>query len=209
MSRKVVGGRDSPRIQRSGKGARESPGDSCDHMIQSGRILRAGDLSPMLFFVEAPDAPMDAEVERIGEILDIGRAMGPLQLVNANVARVCYGHDSTSLRKFLHMCHFSFLKWPQAKVMGVSLKTEKRRSHCPVFGFRQWLRRAEGLPGMTTEDLHGNLRRSAPPALLPLVCMVIPDYSSFSVLRETPMTSTFSIQKAKMTPSHQLSSKTR
>ena len=72
--------------------------------------------------------------------------------------------------------------------MGVSLKTEKRRSHCPVFSFRQRVRRAEGLPGMTTEDLHGNERRSAPPALLPPICMVIPDHSSFSVLRETPVT---------------------
>src|SRR4030065_2910330 len=74
------------------------------------------------------------------------------------------------------------------EVMGVSLKTEKRRSHCPVFSFRPRVRRAEGLPGMTTEDLHGNERRSAPPALLPLICMVIPDHSSFSVLRETRMT---------------------
>jgi hypothetical protein len=41
---------------------------------------------------------------------------------------------------------------------------------------------------MTTEDLHGDERRSAPPALLPLICMVIPDHSSFSVLREASMT---------------------
>jgi hypothetical protein len=72
--------------------------------------------------------------------------------------------------------------------MWVSLKTEKRRSHCPVFSFRPRVRRAEGHPGMTTEDLHGYQRRSAPPALLPLICIVIPDHSSFSVLRETPMT---------------------
>jgi len=79
--------------------------------------------------------------------------------------------------------------------MGVSLKTEKRRSHCPVFSFRLRVRRtndvrwrAGGLLGMTTEGLHGYERRSAPPALPPLTCMVIPDYSSFSVLRETPMT---------------------
>ena len=79
--------------------------------------------------------------------------------------------------------------------MGVSLKTEKRRSQCPVFSFRQRVRRtndvrwrAEGLPGMTTEELHGYERQSAPPAWLPLVCIVIPDHSSFSVLRETPMT---------------------
>jgi hypothetical protein len=76
----------------------------------------------------------------------------------------------------------------RGEVMGVSLKTEKRRSQCPVFSFRQWVRRAEGLPGMTTEDLHGNERPSAPPALPPLVCMVISDHSSFSVLRETLMT---------------------
>jgi hypothetical protein len=72
--------------------------------------------------------------------------------------------------------------------MWVSLKTEKRRSQCPVFSFRQRVRRAEGLPGMTTEGLHGNERLSAPPALLPLICMVFSDHSSFSVLRETPMT---------------------
>jgi hypothetical protein len=72
--------------------------------------------------------------------------------------------------------------------MGVSLKTEKRRSHCPVFNFRQRVRRAEGLPGMTTKELHGYERRSAPPALLPLICMVSSGHSSFSVLRETPMT---------------------
>ena len=83
----------------------------------------------------------------------------------------------------------------KAEVMGVSLKTEKRRSHCPVFSIRQRVRRtndvrwrAEGLPGITTEHLHGHERRSAPPALLPPIYMVIPDYSSFSVLRETPMT---------------------
>jgi hypothetical protein len=72
--------------------------------------------------------------------------------------------------------------------MGVSLKTRKRRSQCPVFSFRQRVRRAEGLPGMTTEDLHGHDRRSAPPAWLPPICMVIPDHSSFYVLRETPVT---------------------
>jgi hypothetical protein len=71
--------------------------------------------------------------------------------------------------------------------MGVSLKTEKRRSHCPVLCFRQRVRRAEGLPGMTTEDLHGYERQSAPPALPPFVCMVTFDHSSFSVLRETLM----------------------
>jgi len=43
---------------------------------------------------------------------------------------------------------------------------------------------------MTTEDLHGRQRRSAP-RLAALVCMVIPGQSSFSVLRETSMTSAY------------------
>jgi hypothetical protein len=72
--------------------------------------------------------------------------------------------------------------------MEVSLKTEKRRSRCPVFRFRQRVREAEGLPGMTTEERHGYERRSAPPALPALICIVFPGQSSFSVLRETSMT---------------------
>jgi hypothetical protein len=107
MGCKVIRGRDFPRIQRSGKGARESPGDPCDDMIESRRILRPGDLTPVLFFVEAPDASMNAEVERIGETLNIGRAMGPLQLVNANVTRVRYGHDSTSLVQVVKVLHLN------------------------------------------------------------------------------------------------------
>jgi hypothetical protein len=94
----------------------------------------------------------------------------------------------------------------RVEVMRVSLKTEKRRSQqtslvcrCPVFSFRPRVRRAEGVPRVTTEDLHGDERRSAPPALLPLVCIVIPDHSSFSVLRETLMTHARVFQKAKMT----------
>ena len=93
--------------------------------------------------------------------------------------------------------------------MGVSLETEKRRSQCPVFSFRQRLRRAEGLPGMTTEDLHGNDRRSSPPAWLPLVCMVIPDHSSFSVLRETPMTFAWGHFKKLKCCKHQISGQRR
>jgi len=83
----------------------------------------------------------------------------------------------------------------RVEVMGVSLKTEKRRSQCPVFSFRPRVRRAEGLPGMTTEDLDGYERQSAPPALLPPVCPIFPDHSSFSVLRETRMTFAAAISK--------------
>jgi hypothetical protein len=40
---------------------------------------------------------------------------------------------------------------------------------------------------MTTEDLHGYERRSAPPAWLPLICGVSSDHSPFSVSGETPV----------------------
>jgi hypothetical protein len=49
---------------------------------------------------------------------------------------------------------------------------------------------------MTTEELHGNERRSAPPALLPPICMVSSGHSSFSVLRETSMTFAVTISKS-------------
>jgi hypothetical protein len=39
-----------------------------------------------------------------------------------------------------------------AEVMEVSLKTENRRSRCPVSRFRQWLRRAEGHGGTAVDD---------------------------------------------------------
>ena len=73
--------------------------------------------------------------------------------------------------------------------MGVSLKTEKRSSHSAVSSFRSWVRRAEGCGG--TRQLkpcwHVPVKPRRPP-LLPLVCEVLPDHASFSVLRETPMT---------------------
>ena len=72
--------------------------------------------------------------------------------------------------------------------MGVSLKTEQRRSHTTVSSFRPWVRRAEGY----RETRQMKPCRKVPvkprrPPSLPLVCEVLPDYSSFSVLRETPM----------------------
>jgi hypothetical protein len=72
--------------------------------------------------------------------------------------------------------------------MGVSLKTEQRRSHVAVSSFRPWVRRAEGYQGTR----HIKRCRQVPvkprrPPSLPLICGVSPDHSSFSVFRETPM----------------------
>ena len=72
--------------------------------------------------------------------------------------------------------------------MGVSFKTEQRRSHTAVAGFGPWVRRAEGYRETCRIRPSGqvpvNPRR---PPSLPLVCEVFPDLSSFSVLKETPM----------------------
>jgi hypothetical protein len=74
--------------------------------------------------------------------------------------------------------------------MGVSLKTEQRRSHIAVSSFRPWVRRAEGYRGtsylQSCRQVPVKPRR---PPSLPLICIVFPAISSFSVFRETPMAS--------------------
>jgi hypothetical protein len=72
--------------------------------------------------------------------------------------------------------------------MGVSLKTEQRRSHTTVAGFGPWVRRAEGYRETRRINPSGQVTVTPrrPPSL-PLVCEVFPDPSSFSVFRETPM----------------------
>jgi hypothetical protein len=72
--------------------------------------------------------------------------------------------------------------------MGVSLKTEQRRSHSAVSSYRAWVRRAEGYWG----TCHRKLCMGVPvkprrPPSLSLIYEVFPTHSSFSVLRETPM----------------------
>ena len=74
--------------------------------------------------------------------------------------------------------------------MGVSLKTEQRRSHTAVSSFRPWVRRAEGYRGTRRLEpcMRVPVKPRRPPSLL-LVCEVLPDHSSFSVFRETPVAS--------------------
>jgi hypothetical protein len=88
---------------------------------------------------------------------------------------------------FLIWYHFSCLKW-MAEAMGVSLKTEQRRSHTAVAGFGPWVRRAEGYREIRQIKRSGQVPvTSRRPPSLPLVCEGFPDLSSFFVLRETPM----------------------
>jgi hypothetical protein len=71
--------------------------------------------------------------------------------------------------------------------MGVSFKTEQRRSHTTVSSFARWVKRAERYRG--TRQLKPSRQvpvKSRRPPSLPLACGVFPDHSSFSVLKETP-----------------------
>jgi hypothetical protein len=85
--------------------------------------------------------------------------------------------------------------------MGVPLKTEQRRSHTPVSSFRPWVRRAEKGWRFCQRKfcMEVPVKPHRPPSL-PLVCVVFPDHSSFSVLRGTPMASAKNtqFQKAKV-----------
>jgi hypothetical protein len=75
-----------------------------------------------------------------------------------------------------------------AEAMGVSLKTEQRRSHSAVASFRPWVRRAEDYRGLCQVNVcMGVPVKPRRPPLLHLVRAVFPDHSSFSVLRETVM----------------------
>jgi len=80
--------------------------------------------------------------------------------------------------------------------MGVPLKTEKRSSHSSVSSFRPWVRRAGGYWGTCQRKLcMGVPVKPRRPPSLPLVCEVLPDQSSFSVLRGTPMASAIHFKK--------------
>jgi hypothetical protein len=85
--------------------------------------------------------------------------------------------------------------------MGVPLKTEQRRSHTTVSRFRPWVRRAEKGRGICQRKfcMEVPVKFRRPPSL-PLVCVVCPDHSSFSVLRGTPRAAAKNIQfqKAKV-----------
>ena len=83
---------DSPRFQRSRKGSGESPANAGNHVIKGRRIFRTGDLSTVFLLVEILDAAVNAEMNGLREILDVGRAMRAFMLQDTDVAGVGYGH---------------------------------------------------------------------------------------------------------------------
>jgi hypothetical protein len=83
---------DFPRFQRGGEGSGESPANAGDHVIEGRRIFRTGDLSAVFLLVEILDAAVNAEMNGLREVLDVGRAMRAFMLHDTNVAGVGYGH---------------------------------------------------------------------------------------------------------------------
>ena len=69
---------DTTRCQRAGKGARQSPADSRDDVIEGGRVLRLWS-DP----VEIGDCCVDAVIGGLFEMLDISVPDGPLKLLTA------------------------------------------------------------------------------------------------------------------------------
>ena len=87
---------DSPRIQRGPQGSGQSPGNAGDHVIEGCRVLRAGDLPAVLLLIEALDTAVHSEVDGLGEVLNVCRAVRPLMLFDTDMTGVSYCHDRSS-----------------------------------------------------------------------------------------------------------------
>jgi len=94
----IVCGLDFPRFQRGGKGSGKSPTDAGNHVIQGRRIFRTCDLAAVFLFIKVLDAAVHAEMNGLGEVFNVGRAVRAFMLQDTDVTSVGYGHDSSSTR---------------------------------------------------------------------------------------------------------------
>jgi len=95
----VVCGLDFPRFQRGGEGAGESPPDAGNHVIESRRILRPRDVAAVFLLVEVLDAAVDAGMNGLREVLDVGRAVRAFMLHDADAAGMGNGHTRPPHKK--------------------------------------------------------------------------------------------------------------
>src|SRR5262245_59943065 len=75
MGHEVVRRRNSPHVQCGPEGAGQSASDPGNDVVERGRVFRASELSPVLLLVELFDASVNAEVDRLRKVLDMGRAV--------------------------------------------------------------------------------------------------------------------------------------
>ena len=59
-------------------------------MVQCCRIFWADNFSAILFLVKMLDPAVNAEMDGLGEVFDMGRAMGSLMLLDADMTGMGY-----------------------------------------------------------------------------------------------------------------------
>jgi hypothetical protein len=86
----IVCSLDFPRFQRGGKGTRQSPPDSGNHVIQGRGVFRTCDDAAVFLLVEILDPTVHAEMNRLREVLDVGCAVRAFMLHDTDVTGVGY-----------------------------------------------------------------------------------------------------------------------
>jgi len=88
----VFGGLYSARIQRAGKRAGESPGNSRHHIIQGGWVVGPFNFSAVFVLVKIPDAAVNAEMNGLVKAFQMGCSMRACMLFDLKGTGVRNGH---------------------------------------------------------------------------------------------------------------------
>src|SRR5262249_50569020 len=127
LGHEVVCRLDSPHVQCGPQGAGQSAGDPGDDEIERGGGLRAGDLPPLLLLVEPLDAAVDAEVDRLREVLDVSGAVRAFVLLDAQAAGVYHTHGLSPLSRSIPCSSNHFLS-PFSRAASASASVSGRSS---------------------------------------------------------------------------------
>src|SRR5262245_17791262 len=109
LGHEVVCRLNPPHVQCGSQGAGQSASDPGDDVIEGGGVLRAGDLPPVLLLVEPLDAAVDAEVDRLREVLDVGGAVWAFVLLDAQTAGVNNAHGVSPVSRSIPCSSNHFL----------------------------------------------------------------------------------------------------
>jgi hypothetical protein len=84
ISNQILSRLDSSHVQCGSQGSSQSARNACDDVVERRRELGALDLSAVLLLVEMLNTTMNAEMDWIWEVFDVGRPVGPLMFLDAN-----------------------------------------------------------------------------------------------------------------------------
>ena len=93
IRREIFSGLDLPHVQCGSEGAEQSAGNSSNHVIESGRIFGARDLSTVLSLVELLDATMNTKVKRFCESFNVCGSVWTFVFRDLDSTCVGDGHD--------------------------------------------------------------------------------------------------------------------